>query len=163
MAANMHKRLALIRVGAEEMAEHLFAQGIKDGVLEDWRKGPRIIDLHNRPVDVAKLAVLMALREDPQRTLREAGASRKPLTIITGWGRHSAGNDPLIRPAMMEYLKDELNLEPRLDKSNPGTIMVSASQVDSFRKRPVTVAFTMQPAAEAVAVERLVAIERLVD
>lgn len=115
--------LLLIRNGQTEIAETLFAEAVQDGVLRDWKRRPDMIDLHEQPVEVAKLAVLIFLQEALARRMSTE------LTIITGRGRHSASGIPLIRPAVMSLLQDELDLQVGLDAGNPGILYVPASEV----------------------------------
>merc|ERR1711920_51673 len=109
---------------------------------ETLPSGDAKIDLHGLPVEVAKIAVQVALED----LLLGAGGprgkalSQKPLgdlIIVTGVGRHSPGGIAMVRPAIIEFLRDQLRiavLETRRD--GPGRLRVPAAELRRLRGVP---------------------------
>ena len=102
--------------------------------------GDALIDLHGLPVEVAKIAVQVAIEDlitgpgpgggGPQGELGD-------LIIVTGVGKHSVGGVALVRPAVIEFLRDQLRLtvlETRRD--GPGRLRVPAEELRHLRGVP---------------------------
>merc|ERR1712039_1120350 len=97
--------------------------------------GDAKIDLHGLPVEVAKIAVQVAL-EDMLLGMggpRKKSKGRRPtgdLIIVTGVGRHSPGGIAMVRPAVIDFLRNQLRLvvvETRRD--GPGRLRVPAAEL----------------------------------
>jgi len=73
--------------------------------------GNALIDLHGFPVEVALIAVQVALedilRDFPAQPERGGGGS---LIIVTGRGAHSHGGIPLIKNAVKEFISETLRI-----------------------------------------------------
>lgn len=88
---------------------------------------PGLLDLRELPVEVAKLAVRVALQD--------AASHAKPadLLIVTGRGHHSEGlgRRALLRPAVLQLLREELGLAPDAVAvaGNPGRLRVPAAAI----------------------------------
>eukprot|EP00435_Cladocopium_sp_Y103_P018780 s3043_g4.t1 len=96
------------------------------------------IDLHGLPVEVAKVAVQVALED---LVLGAPGSPAAPdvgdLIIVTGVGNNSPGRVALVRPAVISFLRDELSirvLEQRRD--GPGRLRVPSSELRKLRGVP---------------------------
>merc|ERR1711920_700035 len=109
---------------------------------ETLPNGDAKIDLHGLPVEVAKIAVQVALEDlvlgagGP----RARGRNQQPLgdlIIVTGVGRHSPGGIALVRPAVISFIRDDLRLvvlETRRD--GPGRLRIPASELRRLRGVP---------------------------
>ncbi|CAK0908658.1 unnamed protein product, partial [Prorocentrum cordatum] len=109
--------MALTDAGRREDAETFFADAVRQGLCPDWRILPDLIDLHDLPVEVAKLAVRMSVRE-LQRDQR--------LNIITGKGKHSLREEALIRPAVLSMLQEDPDFRVTVNDADPGRLLVRA-------------------------------------
>merc|ERR1712232_1426411 len=73
--------------------------------------GDYLVDLHGLPVEVAKIAVQVALEDlliRPPKRHASAQPGTGDLIIVTGRGSHSPGGVALVRPAVLAYLRDDL-------------------------------------------------------
>ncbi|CAE7528258.1 unnamed protein product [Symbiodinium sp. CCMP2592] len=101
--------------------------------------GAALIDLHGLPVEVAKIAVQVAL-EDLLLGPPTGKAPAKELgdfIIVTGVGNNSPGGIAVVRPAVIALLREELQirvLETRTD--GPGRLRVPASELRKLRGVP---------------------------
>jgi len=107
--------------------------------------GKAIIDLHGLPVEVAKIAVQVALEDlllhpisssqtpvMPQcRRTKETGG----LIIVTGRGKHSLGGVPLIKPAVYMYLREHLGINV-VELPIRGRLFIPASELRRFSGVP---------------------------
>eukprot|EP00439_Symbiodinium_sp_Y106_P087143 s78_g40.t1 len=101
--------------------------------------GAALIDLHGLPVEVAKIAVQVALEDlllGPPTGKAPAKDGIKELgdfIIVTGVGNNSPGGIAVVRPAVIALLREELQirvLETRTD--GPGRLRVPASELRSW-------------------------------
>eukprot|EP00929_Paragymnodinium_shiwhaense_P100768 TRINITY_DN63341_c0_g1_i1.p1 TRINITY_DN63341_c0_g1~~TRINITY_DN63341_c0_g1_i1.p1 ORF type:complete len:884 (+),score=152.69 TRINITY_DN63341_c0_g1_i1:89-2740(+) len=102
------------------------------------RTGNFIIDLHGLPVEVAKVAVQVALEDliiRPPSWLRPDSPGGD-LIIVTGIGRHSAGGIALIKPAVRQFLREDLRLKTVERPREPGRIRVPAAELWTMRGVP---------------------------
>ncbi|CAJ1349212.1 unnamed protein product, partial [Effrenium voratum] len=93
--------------------------------------GEALIDLHGLPVEVSKIAVQVALEDlvlgAPGSTPK---AELRDFIIVTGVGNNSPGGIALIRPAVIAFLREDLDiavLETRHD--GPGRLRVPAHEL----------------------------------
>lgn len=103
--------------------------------------GDAIIDLHGLPVEVAKIAVQVALEDlllgGGPGSKGRAPAQVRDLIIVTGIGKHSRGGVALVRPAVIEFLREHLQiavLETRTD--GPGRLRIPAAELRRLRGVP---------------------------
>ncbi|CAK0874825.1 unnamed protein product [Prorocentrum cordatum] len=73
--------------------------------------GNALMDLHGLPVEVAKIAVQVALEDLLLSSF--SGEEIGDLIIITGVGKHSPGGVAMVRPAVIEFLRDSLCISGR--------------------------------------------------
>eukprot|EP00933_Yihiella_yeosuensis_P049555 TRINITY_DN4658_c2_g1_i1.p1 TRINITY_DN4658_c2_g1~~TRINITY_DN4658_c2_g1_i1.p1 ORF type:complete len:1023 (-),score=170.74 TRINITY_DN4658_c2_g1_i1:206-3274(-) len=87
--------------------------------------GGHVLDLHSLPLATARATVLKALSER---------SSDRSLLILTGRGRHSnAETGPLLKPALISFVQDELHLEV-VEHKNGGAFYLPRRQIAKFRK-----------------------------
>ena len=103
--------------------------------------GSALVDLHGLPVEVAKVAVQVALEDillggGPGAARRGAavGADIGDLIIVTGRGKHSPGGVALVRPAIIEFLREQLQLKTK--SVSPGRLKVPARELRRLRGVP---------------------------
>lgn len=108
------------------------------------KNGDALVDLHGLPVEVAKIAVQVALQDlilgtgpplhdFPGRKRGDLG----DLIIVTGRGKGSPGGIALIRPAVISFLNEELRLEVRVLRQDfPGRLRVPAAELHKLRGDP---------------------------
>jgi len=104
--------------------------------------GEAIMDLHGLPAEVAKIAVQVALEDlllggGPGAKRTNAPKKLGDLIIITGIGKHSRGGVAVVRPAVIEFLRDQLQLvvlETRRD--GPGRLRIPARELERLRGVP---------------------------
>ncbi|CAE8590307.1 unnamed protein product, partial [Polarella glacialis] len=103
--------------------------------------GDALVDLHGLPVEVAKVAVQVALEDmmlGPAPGMGSGSSDIGDLIIVTGVGKHSPGGIAMIRPAVIAFLRDELRLavlETRRD--GPGRLRVPAEELRRLRGVPM--------------------------
>lgn len=100
--------------------------------------GDAIVDLHGFPVEVAKIAVQVALEDlilQPQ-TERRAKPGHGGLIIITGVGKHSVAGVALIKPAVTELLQDYFQIEVLQSPRFPGRLWIPPSAIAQLRGAP---------------------------
>lgn len=96
--------------------------------------GDAIIDLHGLPVEVAKIAVQVALEDlilgGGPGSSRGGIHKLRDLIIITGVGNHSPGKIALVKPAVIAFLRDQLRLKVlQTRRDGPGRLRVPASEL----------------------------------
>eukprot|EP00927_Polykrikos_kofoidii_P077968 TRINITY_DN7484_c1_g1_i1.p1 TRINITY_DN7484_c1_g1~~TRINITY_DN7484_c1_g1_i1.p1 ORF type:complete len:247 (-),score=45.22 TRINITY_DN7484_c1_g1_i1:160-795(-) len=102
--------------------------------------GDFFLDLHGFPVEVAKVAVQVAiedivLRPVPPSNSRRGG--RGDFIIVTGRGKHSPGGVALIRPAVMAFLREDLGLVCiESERDGKGRLRVPAEELWRLRGVP---------------------------
>jgi len=107
---------------------------VDSGALRPWRaREAGVLDLHGFPGEVAKVAVRAAVmdalspcRSTPARLAAGGSASGSRaagpcLTFIVGQGEHS-DVQAVVKPAVLEVLREEFCLEHMVDSANPGRI-----------------------------------------
>uniref|UniRef100_A0A7S3NJU4 Smr domain-containing protein n=1 Tax=Aureoumbra lagunensis TaxID=44058 RepID=A0A7S3NJU4_9STRA len=86
---------------------------------------PDMIDLHELPAPVAKIAVRTAIERVRDRRAAANTSMSEILTLITGRGSHSEGGESILKPVMTAML-DSTDfsdiLKCREDEKNPGKI-----------------------------------------
>lgn len=102
--------------------------------------GDAKIDLHGLPVEVAKIAVQVALEDLVLGSMGPGGRGAQEvgdLIIVTGVGKHSPGGIAMIRPAIISFIRDHLRiavLETRRD--GPGRLRIPAGELRRLRGVP---------------------------
>eukprot|EP00439_Symbiodinium_sp_Y106_P045481 s352_g5.t1 len=112
--------IGALRAGSVEWADHLVRKAQEDGTFVRGHKNA--VDLHLMRVPVAQFVVLTALRD------RARAEVKKPLTIITGVGRHSR-DEAVIKPMVIDLLQ-ELQLPCRW-REEAGHVQVAARSMTS--------------------------------
>jgi len=137
------------------MAADIFAEAVNAGMLQQLqlqRAGTKVpmdaraatkqhvLDLHEGSVGVATEAVRFALAglRESYRTCERLGEEHDTtdLHIVTGRGRHSAHSMPLIRPAVLELLHNQLKppLQAELLRGNEGIVAVGHQALSTWCK-----------------------------
>ncbi|OLQ04938.1 Pentatricopeptide repeat-containing protein, chloroplastic [Symbiodinium microadriaticum] len=112
--------------------------------------GAALIDLHGLPVEVAKIAVQVALEDlllGPP-TGKSPAKELGDFIIVTGVGNNSPGGIAVVRPAVIALLREELQirvLETRTD--GPGRLRVPASELRKLRGVPKPTSLDLSRAA----------------
>ncbi|CAE7944343.1 unnamed protein product [Symbiodinium necroappetens] len=112
--------------------------------------GAALIDLHGLPVEVAKIAVQVALEDlllGPP-TGKSPAKELSDFIIVTGVGNNSPGGIAVVRPAVIALLREELQirvLETRTD--GPGRLRVPASELRKLRGVPKPTSLDLSRAA----------------
>ena len=114
------------QIGRREEAMQLYEMALERALLPDEIKGE--LDLHELSSAVARVAVANVLA----RVRRgEAEFPQNGLGIITGRGKHSEGNMPIIKPEIEAMLSSPefTKLNAAVPKSNPGMLFVRADNL----------------------------------
>ncbi|THH33321.1 hypothetical protein EUX98_g873 [Antrodiella citrinella] len=109
---------------AETMAQTLNAKAAhRYFKAHNLNPEPQTIDVHRLVVPEAITEVKRALRE-----ARSSGTTE--LRIITGRGKHSKGNIPVLKKAIIQKLV-EYQIEAKSDTTNPGVLVIAIPQAGS--------------------------------
>jgi len=96
--------------------------------------GDAIIDLHGLPVEVAKIAVQVAIEDlilgGGPGSAKAGPQKLRDLIIITGIGNNSPGKIALVRPAIIQFLQEQLRIQVlQTRRDGPGRLRVPASEL----------------------------------
>jgi len=106
--------------GQLQLAEQVYLDSVVQGFFKPWAFAP-LLDLHDLSVEVSKIAIQTAIAE-VQRGERQV--PKRVLGVIVGIGEHSTRGLPVLKPAIMAWLRDELSMEFREDRSNKGVLRI---------------------------------------
>eukprot|EP00408_Alexandrium_pacificum_P040778 CAMPEP_0171255392 /NCGR_PEP_ID=MMETSP0790-20130122/52747_1 /TAXON_ID=2925 /ORGANISM="Alexandrium catenella, Strain OF101" /LENGTH=246 /DNA_ID=CAMNT_0011723351 /DNA_START=3 /DNA_END=740 /DNA_ORIENTATION=+ len=102
--------LMLAGAGRDKEAAEVFRRAFKAGVVTMWIS-PGILELHDMPLQVARLAVSTALED-----IREGRyPADRGLLILVGRGLRSEGGEAVLRPAIEAMLREEFGLPSHPD------------------------------------------------
>lgn len=104
------------------------------------KSGDAIVDLHGLPMEVARIAVQVALEDlllKPVVPPRGGGKhSGGDLIIVTGRGKNSPGGIPVVRPAIISLLRDEFRIAVMASKWEVGRLRIPAAELWRLRGVP---------------------------
>merc|ERR1711879_705984 len=90
--------LALVRAGSMDKASEIYGGAVSAGIIKLWKR-PGVADLHTHNAVSGVVGAKFALRhhaeENPTRNLE----------IVTGWGKRSGEDGPLLKPEIENMLK----------------------------------------------------------
>lgn len=138
----------LARSGMWSAAAKVYRAGLRSGVLHNMPPDacPATLDLHN----LSELGAAVALRTWLHQLRRQARAGHRvtagSVAIITGWGRHSKGNIPKIKPTVKDLLQCGFGAPVTVHEppGNAGTLIISTADLYKWLEDPA-VDFEMDP------------------